>query len=99
MADETNVKELLDAAVKAGGLYVAKQIIESRVKELESTLGGPVPGTPPGAMSAQILNMPAAPRPVTKKKARKLSPEARMKIQEAQKRRWAEVKRQQKARA
>lgn len=95
--NETAERKLLETATSMG-LYNARKVLDLQIAEVEKVLGvGAVPGTPSGVASAQIIT-PAAvmPMPIApvapRKKARKLTVEARKKIADAQKRRWAKQK-------
>jgi hypothetical protein len=98
MTDDSNIETKLVEIAGSMGLYNAKRLIEIRIAEVERTLGGPAnTGAPTaGIDTARIVGQPTyflpTNPPAQRKKARKLSPEARLKIAEAQKRRWARQK-------
>lgn len=91
--EEKKVSALLEAAADVGFIR-AKGIIDGRLVDFERQLGitlTTAPLAPTGVTSAQIITplhtvqtTPVAVR----KKARRLTPEARQKISQAQKRRW-----------
>ena len=84
-----NDPNLLAAALE--GLSLQKDRIEDQIRQLRGLLGKKSPGRP--AKSASV----AAASVAKPKRRRKMSSAARKRIAEAQKKRWSEYRKQQKA--
>jgi hypothetical protein len=84
-----NDPNLLAAALE--GLLLQKDRIEDQIRQLRALLGKKSPGRPAKSASA-AASSDAKPR-----RRRKMSAAARKRIAEAQKKRWSEYRKQQKA--
>ncbi|MCC7234189.1 MAG: hypothetical protein IT163_02740 [Bryobacterales bacterium] len=83
---------LLAAALE--GLILQKDRIEEQIRNLRGILGKRSPGRPAKAAAAAAVDSDSAEKP---RKRRKMSAAARKRIAEAQKKRWSEYRKQQKA--
>lgn len=84
-----NDPNLLAAALE--GLLLQKERIEGQIRQLREMLGKRPPGRPAKAASVAAVSE-AKPR-----RRRKMSAAARKRIAEAQKKRWSEYRKQQRA--
>jgi len=80
--------ELLQSALM--GLEMQRQRIEEQIAQVRAMLGKRGPGRPPASVSQPEVTMAAVPR-----KRSKFSAEARARMAEAQRRRWAQKKGEQ----
>lgn len=85
-----NDPNLLAAALE--GLMLQKERLDEQIRQLREAMGKRSPGRP--AKSASASAAPAEEKP---RKRRKMSAAARKRIAEAQKKRWSEYRKQQKA--
>jgi hypothetical protein len=83
----TNDPVFLAAALE--GLKLQRARIDDQILQVEGLLGKRRPGRPPASAAAVETAAPAAPR-----RKRKLSAAARARIAAAQKKRWAEYRKQ-----
>lgn len=79
---------LYEAALE--GLELQKQRLEEQIRLVRSLIGGKKPRAAAPAAAAETTAAPAAKKgPRKPRRKRNLSPEARKRIAEAQKKRWA----------
>jgi len=83
-----NDPNLLAAALE--GLLLQKERLDEQIRQLREAMGKRSPGRPAKSASA-------APSEGKPRKRRKMSAAARKRIAEAQKKRWSEYRKQQKA--
>jgi hypothetical protein len=82
-------KQIQDAGILTAaleGLELQKKRIEEQISTVRGMLGRRGPGRPPASAAAESTAVEA---PVTTRKKRVLSEEARLRIAAAQKKRWA----------
>jgi hypothetical protein len=100
--EDNKLEERFKAMAQALGVYRAKRLLDITIGQVEENIGVVSTETLPqveGAVGSQIIAPAALPMPefgaarIRKKQKRVLSEEARQKIAEAQKRRWAKQKR------
>jgi len=92
MARQTQlIKDPVLLAAALEGLTLQKERIEDQIRQIREALGKKSPGRPAKAASA------AAASDGKPRKRRKMSAAARKRIAEAQKKRWSEYRKQQKA--
>ena len=82
-----NDNSILEAALE--GLEAQKARLEEQIREVRQLLGGRRPGRP------AATSVPAVKKAAASRKKRALSPAARKRIAAAQKKRWAEYRKQQ----
>lgn len=85
IADES----LLQAALE--GLTLQRDRLDEQIRQVRSMLGKRGPGRPPAKTAAASVEADEAPR--KRRKRKKMSAEARKRIAEAQKKRWAAFRR------
>jgi hypothetical protein len=78
---------LYEAALE--GLELQKQRLEEQIRSVRSMLGGKTPRAATPAPQAEAVSAPATKTARKSRRRRNLSPEARKRIAEAQRKRWA----------